>query len=86
MTKSQLAKLPHVIERNLIAKMGALGLCYPNGTICIDPRQSSREYLDTLIHEHLHFCFPKLSESRVEWVAKVISKAIWKKDFRRISR
>lgn len=50
----------------------------------IDPRQVSKDYLDTLIHETLHILFPKMTEKQVRKSANVISKLVWKNNFRRI--
>ena len=52
----------------------------------IDPRQKSRRYLNTLIHELLHYMYPNDSESKVKKNADILSKYIWVKNFRRISK
>ena len=52
----------------------------------IDPRQHSRQYLKTLIHELLHYEFNDLSESRVKQVTATLTKAIWNKNYRRIAK
>ncbi len=57
----------------------AIGLCYPDGLIEIDPRQSPKDYLDTLVHELLHHHFPDLSEKTVIKISNIMSKAIWNK-------
>lgn len=77
---------PRVVHRDLIAKWQSVGFYFPDGHIEIDPRQKSSDYLDTLIHEHLHFCFPKLREGRVTWAAGVIAKAIWKARYRKVEK
>ena len=72
-----------VTERKL-GRSGALGLYYSDGRMEIDPRQDSREYLDTLIHEALHARFPWMTEEEVIVSANVISDIVWKQNFRRI--
>jgi hypothetical protein len=62
-----------------------LGMAWADtGEIEIDPRQLSRDYLDTLIHEILHVEFPELSESKITRLANTLSREIWKKKYRRI--
>lgn len=62
-----------------------LGECIPSEfDIWLDPRQDSKEFLDTLIHEITHCILPELSEANVAKVSRIYSKAIWKKGFRRI--
>ncbi len=73
-----------VVERKL-GRENALGLCYKQlGLIEIDPRQASKEYLDTLIHELLHAYFPQAAEWRIEEVAHRITEVLWKHNFRRL--
>lgn len=75
-----------VVEKKL-GRENALGLCYKyNGLIEIDPRQDSKEYLDTLVHELLHFYFPVAAEWRVDEVAHRIAAQIWKRQFRRLQK
>ena len=71
-----------VVERKL-GREKALGQQWP-GIIEIDPGQKSRTYLDTLIHEALHECFPETSETRIVQVSRAITKVIWDKHYRRI--
>ena len=73
-----------VVERKL-GREKAFGQCYQNlGLIEIDPRQTAKEYLDTLIHEMLHHELPELSEREVERLANTFSHVIWKHNYRRI--
>lgn len=74
---------PKILEKKLEPK--TLGIChYDPPRIEIDPRQDSKEYMDTLIHEMLHHHFPKLSEKKVKKISKSLSSALWKKRYRRI--
>ena len=77
-----------IIERKL-GRESALGQITPEETsdlIEIDPRQDSKEYLDTVIHELLHHKFPDLDESKVTKIAKIISRKLWTLNFRRIMK
>lgn len=51
----------------------------------IDPRQTSKEYLDTLIHEALHELLPQHSEEWVTNAATTLSRLIWRMGFRRLA-
>lgn len=73
-----------VVERKL-GREGAVGLCYQGaGLIEVDPRQTSKDYLDTLVHELLHHYFPRASEWRIGKVANRITDVLWKHKFRRL--
>ena len=48
----------------------------------IDPRQSTKEYLDTLIHEMLHCFFPNLDEKHIRRTASKIARQIWNRRYR----
>lgn len=61
-----------------------LGYAYTDdGMVDIDPNQTPRQYLDTLIHEILHILYPKDSETRISRNASTITHHIWKKNYRR---
>lgn len=49
----------------------------------IDPRQSAKQELDTLIHEALHHVYPHLDEEAVRLGATQIAKVCWEYGFRR---
>ncbi len=74
---------PTISEREIVE---TIGYCYKDGKILIDPRQSPREFLDTIIHEMLHFHFKNLPEKRVIEVANSITKAIWDLRYRRLMK
>lgn len=73
-----------IVERKL-GREQAWGQCWQShGLVEIDPRQNSKSYLNTMIHEMLHLYFKKASE---RWVAKVadrMSEALWRRGYRRI--
>lgn len=61
-----------------------VGFCHPNGQIDLDPRQLSKDYLDSLVHEVLHRELPELSEQQVIEIAAAMTAAIWRRNYRRI--
>ncbi len=61
------------------------GFCRPNGSIVIDPRLKTIDFLDTLVHELLHREVPDLSEDCVLGAGTIIAKELWAKGFRRIT-
>jgi hypothetical protein len=80
-------KKPIVQERHFAKYEQAWGQCYQEiGFIEIDPRQSSKQYFGTLLHELLHFYFPNLSEKKVAQLEGEMTKIFWAKGFRRIQR
>jgi len=76
-------KAPRVVERKL-GRYKAWGTCSSDGEIEIDPRQKPKEYLDTLLHELLHWVVPKMSERKVRASARLITHELWKRGFRKI--
>lgn len=65
-------------ERNWAQHISGLGI------IEIDPRQSSKKFLNSLIHELMHELRPELTDRQVRRVAAVLTDIIWKKNYRRI--
>lgn len=86
MPKSRIKlKKPQIRNKNLEGNV--LGYAYQEDfEIEIDPRQSSREYLDTLIHEMLHCFLPDLSERGITRMADLMTEEIWKRRYRRIDK
>lgn len=83
MKRRALPKLK-LVERKL-GRERAYGQCTrANGLVEIDPRQSSKEYLDTLLHEMLHLYFPLAGEAWISKVAKKMATVAWKIGYRRI--
>ena len=75
-----------VIDK-LLGRQKAVGQAYSDARIIeIDPRQTSKNYLDTLIHELLHVYAPNWSETKVSKTANEMTDIIWKKNYRRIKR
>jgi hypothetical protein len=52
--------------------------------VIIDPRQDSRERMDTVIHEGLHHICPDWSESKITKAAKKLAALLWNDRFRRV--
>lgn len=52
----------------------------------IDPRNTARQRLDTLLHELLHAVRPDWSESRVYRAANKMSRVMWADGWRRIQK
>ena len=77
-------KKVQIVEKKL-GREGAYGQYY-DGVIEIDPRQSSEEYLDTLIHEMLHHYFPDLLEAEVLHIATQMTASIWSKNYRKVAK
>lgn len=71
----------------VIRKLGrerALGQAFESDNLIeIDPRQSEKEFLSTVIHETLHILFPNLSEKMIIKNEKSMCDVIWKLGYRR---
>jgi hypothetical protein len=50
----------------------------------IDPRQKSKGFMETAIHEALHILFPKLSEKQIITKSRAITDVLWRLNIRRI--
>ena len=75
------------VQDKKLGKLGAVGYCYPDEKlVLVDPRQNSKEYLDTLIHELLHVFPPSKhwDEETVNKVAGQLTHHLWDAGFRRI--
>ena len=78
-------KNPQVIHRRLKEyEAPLLGEAYLDVfKIYIQNRQSSREYLGTLIHEAAHCIFPDLTEYQIRKFEKIMANIIWNEGYRR---
>lgn len=56
-----------------------------SGEIEIDPRQSQREYLLTLVHEWLHCALPSLSERNIIRLEHSLGGMLWRRGYRKKS-
>lgn len=52
-------------------------------SIIIDPRQSKREFLRTVLHETMHHINPDLTEWQVENVADILENVLHRLGYRR---
>lgn len=77
-------KPPEVIETKL-GRQRAAGMSL-GGVILVDPRQDSKEYLDTLIHEGLHEYFPHMSEAEVAKAARFLTRIVWIQGYRKVQK
>ena len=76
---------PRIRERKL-GRHRADGLYWAGGLIEIDPRQLSRDRLDTLLHEMLHHYCPHWSEEKVTETARQMTSVLWRQRYRRVER
>jgi hypothetical protein len=84
-TSKVIIKQPKIVDKLLEADV--LGYAYQKEfEIEIDPRQNSKEYLNTLIHEMLHCFLPNLSERSIIRLSNIITNEIWKRRYRRLDK
>jgi hypothetical protein len=75
-----------IVDRKL-GREAAAGLNHFDSPLVeIDPRQTSFDRLDTLIHEVLHKLFPYRSEDCILHAGTTIAKAVWKDRYRRMEK
>jgi predicted SprT family Zn-dependent metalloprotease len=77
-------KHPKVTEKKLGREKSAGIAWFEDNLIEIDPRQSSKEYLKTLIHERLHLLFPEWSEKEIARVENQLGNFLWKQSYRKV--
>jgi hypothetical protein len=80
-----MTQLPKVIERRFSKRAKAGGSHSDKkgkppgrrpGVIYVDPRQTPRDYCETLIHETLHECCPYLEEYAVQAAGDTIERVL----------
>lgn len=83
----QFPKTIRLTERKL-GKEKAMGLCWhgPIPHIELDPRQKSKERLDTILHEVAHCIWPEHDEPTTEKIAGRIASLLWADGWRRIHK
>ena len=59
---------------------------FEDGIITIDPRQSKKEYLSTLVHEWLHLAIPSANERNIIKLEKSLARLIWNNGYRKIDK
>lgn len=75
-----------VLNKMIAEKHKAVGQCWPwtkKHIIEIDPRQSPKDYLDTIIHESLHELFPRKKEEKILKAGNSIANLLWRLGYRR---
>ena len=74
----------HIVDKKL-GRSKAWGLCYQGDNLIeIDPRQKSKDYFNTLVHELLHEAFHEMSETQVTRAANLITNNLWLKGYRKV--
>ncbi len=73
-----------VIERKLGRELAWGQHWQGENLIEIDPRQTPKRYLNTLIHEALHHINQRASERVVIRQAGALTELLWKSNFRRV--
>lgn len=66
-----------------------VGQCWPftrKHIIEIDPRQSPKDYMDTLIHEALHELMPRKPEAFILKAGTTIANLLWRLGYRRVKK
>jgi len=78
-----------LVNRFIYETDNCMGQCWPHTKkhiIEIDPRQSPKDYLDTIIHESLHELFPNKKESVINRSGTSIANLLWKLGYRKEKR
>ena len=76
-----------VYNRPIADTLGCVGQCWPTLKIYkieIDPRQSQKDYMDTLIHESLHELLPRKREAFILKAGTTIANLLWRLGYRRV--
>jgi len=64
----------------------AWGVCYTKKHLIeVLASLDSHNYLDTMIHELLHYYFQDAKEGYVEKVATIIADVLWDRNYRRLA-
>ena len=82
-------KTLQIVDRAFVSLDGkpAWGVCYKNKHLIeILEGLDSFNYLDTLIHELLHYYFPDATEKHVEKIATIMANVLWDRRYRRIAK
>ncbi len=75
-----------VLEQKLGRQKAVATYDYEKHEIAVDPRQCSRDRLDSLIHEMTHALFPNLTEAEVISAARRMTRVLWNDGYRRIEK
>jgi hypothetical protein len=84
MPKSRvILQVPRIVHKDLSADNVWGYAAQEDFEVEIDPNQSQRQYLNTLIHETLHCMLPDLGEKQITIMANMLESIIWRKHYRR---
>lgn len=75
-----------VIREKKLGREKLDGCCYSDGEIFIDPRLTSKVFLETVLHELLHFYYPDSTEEEVDQIAKKMTSYLWRFGYRRMRK
>ena len=66
------------------------GFCFKSGWSCSKPSlvvpiepDGSLKFLETVVHEAIHCCFPMYSEEKVTQAARDIARLLWRLGYRK---
>jgi len=73
-----------IIKERKLGRERAMGQAFQGENLIeIDPRQSNKEYMDTLIHESLHIMFPDWTENKVMKTSNKLANILWDENYRK---
>lgn len=76
-------KLPTTVKEKKLGREKASGQAWKEDNLIeIDPRQSSKEYFLTLVHEKAHLMFPEWSEKEVAKFEREFGNFLWRHNCR----
>ena len=80
--------MSRVVEKKLGREkaLGQTTIGNPRSRIEIDPRQTPRSYMGTLLHEKIHQLHPDWSETKVIKEEKALLKLLWDSNYRKVSQ
>lgn len=80
--------MSRVVEKKLGREkaLGQVNHLNPRSKIEIDPRQTPRSYLGTLLHEKIHLLHPEWSETKVIKEERALLKLLWDNNYRKVSQ
>lgn len=79
----EVKQFPKVVVKKL-GRQKLFGLALHDlNEIHIDPRQTEREFMGTLLHEATHLAAPDLNEDAVERIEAVLTYVMWTQGYRR---
>lgn len=79
-------KLPKklILRDRKLLRENAQGQAIHPDLLEVDPRLTSRDRLNTVLHEAIHLCFPNLSERDVRAVTVRLFLVLWEDRWRRL--